>query len=712
MPQKSIALLVSFAILTFVLATGVSAVQAASRMALVISNSQYQDFVYPGAREDGNVVTRALQATGFDVTSLVDVDIDEARWSLEQFAEEASDAEFVVFYFRGAGFESSRGNLLLTSSGAIDGTDAGQVENGLLLEDVASSLSSENYTSLLVIDTRPNGQGRTMGYPEFAKNAAILLSAAPGEIAFDAIDDVSPFARSFATRIGERGATLIRTLRSIKLDVAEVTEGRQRPFYIDGVYDDVLVDNLSACRALLQPLSDPSDLLWMDVAGALEVCEEAAQSNPDDPVARALLSDAEERVAVQRVLATTDVQPAIDYVSKYRNGKYREAIPPARLKDLFGDLETEVIPVSDIPEGPQLEALTLGAASRITISEPNLTRGPRPVRDGVVEITGRIDWDEKIVGVIVDSQPAELLEDGAFRARLTLGSGVRRIPILAVSDTSKFLQESIDVIVSEPEESGPPAKSYAVVIANQNYAGESGFKSLATPLNDANELARILTRDYGFTTDITRPDGSATSLLLHDATARDISMTLYYVSQVATPNDTVLIYYAGHGVYEEANATAFWAAADAQAGVPPTYLSASQIAEAIGRIVARKVILVSDSCFSGELMRGDAPVGEKIDANQRALSLDRLMRDKSRILISSGNNEPVADGGGGEHSVFAGALLRGLERMPYGEFTAHELFAEYVLTAVTANSAQEPQFRPLERVGHEGGDVVFVRTGG
>ncbi len=111
-------------------------------------------------------------------------------------------------------------------------------------------------------------------------------------------------------------------------------------------------------------------------------------------------------------------------------------------------------------------------------------------------------------------------------------------------------------------------------------------------------------------------------------------------------------------------------------------------------------------------MRGSPEGGEDIDQTARVNSLLALSRGKTRLLISSGNNEPVSDAGGKGHSVFAQALLNGLENEQYDEFTARELFDGYVITAVTANSKQEPQFRPLENVGHEGGDVIFVRTKG
>ena len=42
-------------------------------------------------------------------------------------------------------------------------------------------------------------------------------------------------------------------------------------------------------------------------------------------------------------------------------------------------------------------------------------------------------------------------------------------------------------------------------------------------------------------------------------------------------------------------------------------------------------------------------------------------------------------------------------------FSARELFDGYILPMVVGRSDQEPQYRPIEKSGHDGGDIVFVR---
>jgi formylglycine-generating enzyme required for sulfatase activity len=83
---------------------------------------------------------------------------------------------------------------------------------------------------------------------------------------------------------------------------------------------------------------------------------------------------------------------------------------------------------------------------------------------------------------------------------------------------------------------------------------------------------------------------------------------------------------------------------------------------------------------------------------------------KSRTLMASGGDEPVTDGGGGgKHSVFANALLRGLREMDKGQFTAAELFRYHVEEAVAGRANQTPEYNPLRNSGHESGDFIFIR---
>lgn len=352
-----------------------------------------------------------------------------------------------------------------------------------------------------------------------------------------------------------------------------------------------------------------------------------------------------------------------------------------------------------VPDGPDV--------IRITAPEP--TRAAAPLDTPVLELKGAVHWPEETLIVLVGKEQALSRADGSFQHEVALQPGLNRIEIMALTRDNRQHSKVIEVSYSGGETSREgTGKRYALLIANQTYGGSTGMPALATPFADAAALAEVLTRRYGFVTEAVMPDGTPLPLLLHDASRATIEATLFRLSQIAGAEDQVLIYYGGHGVFEEVTGTAFWLPADAVAGVPPSYLSASGISEALLRLQAGSVVVISDSCYSGALMRGsEAQDFAALTEADRARVLSRLAEKRSRVLISSGANEPVADGGGDGHSIFARALLTGLAEAP-GPVAAQELFDDYIFPIVIGRAAQEPQYRPIAKSGHEGGDFVFT----
>ena len=347
----------------------------------------------------------------------------------------------------------------------------------------------------------------------------------------------------------------------------------------------------------------------------------------------------------------------------------------------------------------------------IRILNPTPKRGASVIKRQEIEIQGVVDWPARALGVHIDQQPAALDGTGRFRGTVQLKNGLNRISVVAVTADSRLHPYTLEFVYEGDRKAlEGEGRRIAVIIANQSYGSATGFASLSTPFADADALAALLTSKFGFQTEIATAAGARLPLILKDPTKREIEVALHHVGRAVGEKDVVLIFYAGHGVFEPVTSTAYWVPSDAESGFEPSYLSAADISAAIQRMQAGNIILISDSCYSGALLRGGPADAEKIAADQRMQALLALKSRRARVVISSGNNEPVADLGGDGHSIFARALLTGLEKMQHDAFSARELFDDYILQAVVANSDQEPQYRPIEKVGHEGGDFVFVRA--
>lgn len=236
---------------------------------------------------------------------------------------------------------------------------------------------------------------------------------------------------------------------------------------------------------------------------------------------------------------------------------------------------------------------------------------------------------------------------------------------------------------------------YALIIGINEYPN---LPKLQTAVGDAQAVDQILRQRYGFQT---------TLLIDAQATRSNIIDAFSDYRGRLQGNDNLLIYYAGHGALD--GGRAYWLPVDSRPKSPANWIIAEEITKGMQVIPARHVLVISDSCYSGSLTR-DIPVDSA--PTDRAKYLQTMIDSKSRVLISSGRNEPVADGGSGGHSVFANALLKGLRGDTDPIFTASSLFHQYVEQAVIGGSRQVPLYQFIPDSGHEFGDFVFIAGAG
>ena len=259
----------------------------------------------------------------------------------------------------------------------------------------------------------------------------------------------------------------------------------------------------------------------------------------------------------------------------------------------------------------------------------------------------------------------------------------------------------------------------ALVIGINEYQ-DPNIPDLGTAVNDARAVADVLSRRFGF-------DRSRIIELYNDEATRggitSAFNTLARLARESGGRDRVLIYYAGHGdmkyqdkfsyqIYDPEErlrmkrfGVGYWVPHDARRGKTGRYISNSEVRDALSQINAAHILLVADSCYSGGMTeRGfDIHDPEKDVAESMALP--------SRLLLASGGLHPVDDGTPVErcfgHSTFACYFLKALETAPGGYLTTRHLYSQ-LYVPVTSNSDQEPRLEKFLKMGHEGGQFVFV----
>jgi hypothetical protein len=228
---------------------------------------------------------------------------------------------------------------------------------------------------------------------------------------------------------------------------------------------------------------------------------------------------------------------------------------------------------------------------------------------------------------------------------------------------------------------------HALVIGNNQYAK---LPVLRTPVPDAAVVSSLLELDYGFDVE-----------LLANATRSQIISALNRYRARLGESDNLLVYYAGHGWFDEEAQRGYWLPVDAKQDDPSNWLSNPTITDLIRVIPAKHVMVVADSCYSGTLTRG-------INMRpRRDRFLERMARKRARTVLTSGGLEPVEDGSG-RHSVFAGAFIEALRSNEH-VMDGTDLFNS-IRHSVMLESDQTPEYGDIRRAGHDGGDFLFVRT--
>lgn len=101
----------------------------------------------------------------------------------------------------------------------------------------------------------------------------------------------------------------------------------------------------------------------------------------------------------------------------------------------------------------------------------------------------------------------------------------------------------------------------------------------------------------------------------------------------------------------------------------------------------------------------------KVNEQRRNRYVHYKKDKRSRLLLSSGGDRPVMDGGGGEHSVFAKAFLDTLINNK-GLITAPEIYEQVRKRVIgethSIDFTQVPEYKTIRGAGHELGDFFFI----
>ncbi len=305
------------------------------------------------------------------------------------------------------------------------------------------------------------------------------------------------------------------------------------------------------------------------------------------------------------------------------------------------------------------------------------------------------------------------------------------------SDTMRGDQRLVPRATSRPAALEYRA-SFAVIVGVNAYSQGGGLPPLEFAVNDARELRDMLRDEFGYLPERIR--------YLTDADAKLDAMRDSFSKWPQTvgigPDDSLLVFFAGHGLVDPATKEGYLAAVDSDdRRLSKTCLSVEWIRERLAELPCRHKLVVLDSCYSGSLFQrptatlGDVVAAQVIKPATTAaltpsatapavrgggvapLFSDNLLyylRQPAFLGISAGRFTPVADGSGTErHSVFTASLLQVLRERADSPRDDHVFTFRQVASQVetlVANSIDSRQIPDWGRLGDGDGDFLFRPT--
>ncbi len=342
----------------------------------------------------------------------------------------------------------------------------------------------------------------------------------------------------------------------------------------------------------------------------------------------------------------------------------------------------------------QRQALILERRQRGLTSPQNLappvirTIGALKTKARIVTIDGIVSDDSSLVRVEVNGDAVQFgRENGRFSKDIAVKLGRSEIRVSAFDVDGNRAERTVVVTRSRDIPNVDFGAYHALVIGIDEY---ESLPALKTAVADARAVAATLKASYGFTVQ-----------LLLNPTRDDIIDAFDAAREALTEQDNLIIYYAGHGWLDEQSGRGYWLPVDARKDRRSRWLANSSLTDTLQAVFAKHVLVVADSCYSGTLTRSI-----KVP-DRRADYIAHMSEKRARVVLSSGGLEPVADSGGGKHSVFAAQFLKAL-RENEGVIDGTQLF-EKIRHKVVLNAEQTPEYSDIRLAGHEGGDFLFVR---
>lgn len=690
------------------------------KLALIIGNSAYQHGgILKNPTNDAHLMAATLEDLGFDVIKKTDVGRSGMLTAFYDFNDRVLEYDVALFFYAGHGMQVKGVNYLIPVDARIENEISLEIE--AFKVDYVSELyaSMTNKTNIMILDAcrdnpyRSWSRGGARGFATIKNQGAgtiISFAASAGQTASDGDGNNGLFTSVLVDEM-RKPQNINQVFVNTRREVMNQSNNNQVPeewnkltgnFYFkfpEPIVDAPQITNHSSILKILTPgfsdLSNPYvltkesldiDGIAMDQNGLKSISvngqdltiDEVGHFNASINVPKNanslnfLITDKNNKIETKSYRIKWDLPIASSQVVVEDNEIYTIVETDAQFP---GGTTAFYEYVSNNMNYPA-QAIAMGSEGKVYV-------------EFVVEKDGSIS-NRKISKGLCASCDNEALRLVASAGRWSPGKqrGIakRQRMMLPITFSLPEVNNSLNYGTSEIDIAMSQGKNYAFIIGVEDYDDPS-ITDLDNPTRDAEAIYDILTTKYTFEKE--------NAFLFKNPTRDVIFDQMDFLQTQITDKDNLLIFYAGHGYWDESAQVGYWLPSDARGNTKRDWIRNSVISEQARVINSRNTLLVTDACFGGSIYKTMRAFEDS------SVGLSMLYDTPSRKAITSGTLSEVPD-----KSVFMKYILKFLEGNEKKYFTTEQMFYK-IKPAVSNNSANIPQFGVLQGTGDEGGDFVF-----
>ena len=308
-------------------------------------------------------------------------------------------------------------------------------------------------------------------------------------------------------------------------------------------------------------------------------------------------------------------------------------------------------------------------------------------------IKGNISDESRILGLWINQERVNEIERNEFQ--FTFKDGFPdSIQIFAADIYGNLFT---DVLIASndklPDTGEKGINFYALIVSVEDYKDKK-IELLDNPVKDGEKLKNVLVNNYTFE--------EKNIHFLKNPVRSEIINEFQKLRKNLGPNDNLLIFYAGHGHWDEEIQQGYWLPSDANLDNPSNWIPNSIIKDYIKGCKTKHTLLIADACFAGNFFRSIK------DQKNEEIAFHEIYKFPSRTAMTSGTkSDKVPD-----KSVFVEYLIQKLESNQEKYWQADQLY-QSLKTKVTYNTPdnQVPAYGVIQETGDDGelGDFIFIR---